>query len=107
MLSLTNLTENFLPGETGEKQPDDETRERWHRRYRAALQRFRQAGIETIRDETAGFEIYVSLRVQWDNLIASLAPLLAYEMEEIDPAGSRPESASERQDFQARSHSAG
>jgi hypothetical protein len=107
MLLLTNLTENFLSGETGEKQPDEQTRERWHRRYQAALQRFRQAGIETIADETAGFEIYVSLRVEWDNLIASLAPLMAYEMEEIDPAGSRPESADEREGFRARSHSAG
>lgn len=107
MLSLTNLTENFLPGETGKKQPDEQTRERWHRRYRAALQRFRQAGIETIADEKAGFETYVSLRAEWDNLIASLAPLLAYEMEEIDPAGSCPESAAERQDFRARAHSGG
>ena len=107
MLLLTSLTDNFLPGETGEKQPDEQTRERWHRRYRAALQRFRQAGIETIADETAGFEIYVLLRAEWDNLIASLAPLLAYEMEEIDPAGSRPESAATRQDFRARAHSAG
>lgn len=107
MLLLTNLTDNFLPGETGEREPDEQTRERWHRRYQAALQRFRQAGIETIADETAGFEIYVSLRSQWDHLIASLAPLLAYEMEEIDPAGSRPETAAERQDFRARSHSAG
>ncbi|HEX8265807.1 MAG TPA: hypothetical protein VF596_10400 [Pyrinomonadaceae bacterium] len=106
MLLLTNLTENFLPGETGKKQPDEQTRERWHLRYQAALERFRQAGIEIIADETAGFEIYV-LRVRWDNLIASLAPLLAYEMEEIDPAGSRPGSAAERQDFRARSHSAG
>lgn len=73
MLLLINLTENFLPGETGEKQPDEPTRERWHRRYQAALQRFRQAGIETIADETAGFEIYVSLRAAWDDLIASLA----------------------------------
>jgi hypothetical protein len=107
MLLLTNLTENFLPGETGKKQPDEQTRERRRRRYRAALQRFRQAGIETVADETAGFEMYVSLRAEWDDLIASLAPVLAYEMEEIDPAGSTPESAAERQDFRARSHSAG
>jgi hypothetical protein len=80
MLLLTNLTENFLPGETGKKQPDEQARERWHRRYQDALQRFRQAGIETIADETEGFEIYVSLRVEWDKLIASLAPLLAYEV---------------------------
>lgn len=107
MLLLANLTENFLPGETREKQPDEQTRERWHRRYQAALQRFRQTGIETIADETAGFEIYVSLRAEWNNLIASLAPLLAYELEEIDPAASRPESVAAQQDFRARSHSAG
>jgi hypothetical protein len=107
MLLLTNLTENFLPGGTEEILPDDRTRERWESRYRTALQRFRQAGIETIEDEAAGFEVYVSLRAEWDNLIASLAPLLAYEMEEIDPAGSRPQSVAERQDFRARAHSAG
>lgn len=107
MLSLTNLTENFLSGETGEREPNEQTRERWHRRYQAALERFRQAGIETVADEKGGFEIYVSLRAEWDDSIASLAPLLAYEIEEIDPAGSRPESATERQDFRDRSHSAG
>lgn len=107
MLSLTNLTDNLLPAKTDGKQPDERTRERWHRRYQAALHRFRQAGIETIADEAAGFEIYVSLRAEWDSLIASLAPLLAYEMDEIDPAGGRPESAAERPNFRARSHSAG
>jgi hypothetical protein len=107
MMSLTNVKDNFLPGETGQKQPDEQTRERWQRRYRAALQRFRQAGIETIADEAAGFEIYVSLRSEWDSLITSIAPLLAYEMDEIDPAGSHPESIAERQDFRARAHSAG
>lgn len=88
MLLLNNLTDNFLPGETGERETDERKRERWHRRYQAALHRFRQAGIETVADETAGFEIYVSLRAEWDDSIASLAPLLAYEMDEIDPAGS-------------------
>ena len=107
MLLLTNLAENFTPGETGKLQPDERTRERWRRRYQAALQRFKQAGIETVEDEAAGFETYVSLRAEWDDSIATLAPLLAYEMEEIDPAGRRPESAAERQDSRARSHSAG
>jgi hypothetical protein len=107
MLSLNNLTGNFVPGDTNEKQPDEQTRERWRRRYRTALQRFRQAGIETISDETAGFDIYVALRAQWDERIASLAPLMAYDMEEIDPAGRRPETAAERQDFRTRAHSAG
>jgi hypothetical protein len=107
MLLLSNLTKNFTPGETSVKQPNEQIRERWHRRYQSALRRFQQAGIETVADKTAGFEIYVSLRAEWDDLIASLAPLLAYEIEEIDPAGSRPESAAERQDFRDRLHSAG
>lgn len=107
MLLLTNLTENFTLGETGKKELDEQTRERWRRRYQAALQRFRQAGIETVADESAGFEIYVSLRAEWDDSIASLAPLLAYEIEDIDPAGCRPESAAERQSFRTRLHSAG
>jgi hypothetical protein len=46
--------------------------------------------------QAAGADSYVSLRAQWDGYITTLAPALAYNMDDIDPAGSRPESAVER-----------
>ena len=106
---LETLAENFLPGDENpaEKQFDEQTRERWRRRYFAAVRRLKQAGIETVADERAGAEIYVSLRAEWYGFVTSLAPLMAYEIEEIDPAGDAPESSDERQDFKARAHSVG
>ena len=109
MLLLKTVTETFFPNGASDfqRRPDEETRDRWRRRYFAALRRLRQAGIETNADEQAGAETYVSLRAEWDNLITTLAPTLAYDMEEIDPAGSRPESADERQELRTRLGSAG
>jgi len=59
----------------------------------AALQRLRQAGLPLVADEEAGAELYVKLRRRWDPLIAALAPAMAYSMDEIDPARSRPQEA--------------
>jgi hypothetical protein len=39
--------------------------------------------------------------------VKTLAAALAYRAEEIDPAGSRPQSVDERQEFSARLHSVG
>ena len=70
--------------------PDAETRARWERRYGAALQRLRDAGIETATDEAAGAVRYAALRTRWDRYIAALAPAMAFDMAEIDPAGAAP-----------------
>jgi hypothetical protein len=98
LMLVTTLEETYLPGGAPRTPdtPDDQTRDRWRRRYFAALRRLRQAGIKTIADEQAGAATYLSLRAQWDGQIKKLAPSLAFDMEEIDPAGSRPESSDER-----------
>lgn len=92
LLLVTTLESTFVPGGLPQPPgpPDGQTRERWRRRYFAGLRRLRQAGIQTIVDEQAGAEEYVSLRVQWDTYIAKLAPSMAYGMDEIDCAGHDP-----------------
>jgi hypothetical protein len=98
LMLVTTLEETYLPGGAPRTldTPDDQTRDRWRRRYFAALRRLRQAGIKTIADEQAGAATYLSLRAQWEGQIKKLAPSLAFDMEEIDRAGSRPESSDER-----------
>ena len=51
------------------------------------LSPLQQAGIRTVADPRAGAERYVALRSEWDPLARQLAPLMAYGMEEVDPAG--------------------
>jgi hypothetical protein len=94
MLLVTALTENFLPEGTPDDPPtlDEATRERWRKRYFAALQKLREANIKTIADEQAGAENYISMRREWEHYITALAPTMAYRMDEIDPAGNPPES---------------
>ena len=109
MLLVKTLGDTFLSGRAQDPQPspDAQTLEGWRRRYSAALRRLEQAGLRTRSDEQAGADLYVSLRAQWDHQVKTLAAALAYRVEEIDPAGSRPQSVDERQEFSARLHSAG
>ncbi|MGH6611916.1 MAG: hypothetical protein ACRECQ_16860, partial [Burkholderiaceae bacterium] len=72
-----------------------------------ALRRLRQAGIQTIADEQAGAETYLSLRAEWDHHIETLAPSMAYSMDEVDPAGSHPETSDDLQEFRALQRSVG
>lgn len=72
------------------EEPDEATRERWRRRYHAAVRRLRQAGVKTYADETVGAEIYASLRAEWDHRMQVLAPAMGYTMKELDPAGNDP-----------------
>ncbi len=92
LLLVTILEGTFLPGGSPDQPepPDGPTQERWSRRYFAGLQRFQQAGIDTVANEQAGAAAYISLRTQWDAYITKLAPALAYSMNEIDRAGSQP-----------------
>jgi len=109
MLLLKTLRDTFLSGNaTGQQAaPDAQTQDGWRRRYSAALRRLGQAGVKTRGDEQAGADLYVSLRAEWDHQVKSLAAALAYRLEEIDTAGSRPQSADERPEFSARLHSVG
>ena len=104
MVLATTLEDTFVPGGAPRRNRDIdvETRDRWRRRYFAALKRFRQVGIQTIEDEEAGAEAYVVLRAGWERHIATLAPCMAYAIEEIDPAGSNPERVEQRPPFKAR-----
>lgn len=109
MLLAKTLRDTFLSGNATNLQaaPDAQTLDGWRRRYSAALRRLGQAGLKTRGDEQAGADLYVSLRAEWDHRVKTLAAALAYRVEEIDTAGSRPQSADERQEFSARLHSAG
>jgi len=83
----------YLPG--GEQSdriahPDDETLDRWHRRYLTAVRRLAEAGIDTTDDQDAGFREYVNLRVRWQRYIEVLASHMAHELAEIDPEGCNP-----------------
>jgi hypothetical protein len=88
---INTLTSTFVPApkeiEEGRSVPDQQTRDGWHDRYGRAVERLQQAGIQTVSDTRAGAERYVLLRSQWDPLVRQLAPLMAYSMSEIDPAG--------------------
>jgi hypothetical protein len=51
----------------------------------------RSAAVRELWWSGAGAEMYIALRAQWEHDIAALAPMMDYAMEEIDPAGTRPE----------------
>jgi hypothetical protein len=70
--------------------PDEATRERWRRRYVAAANRLREAGIKVRADERRGTEIYAALRAEWEHRIRVLAPSMEYTMSEVDPGGMHP-----------------
>lgn len=91
MMLVTTLENTFLPNGAPREdaQPDEQTQERWRARYRAALRRLRDAGVQTTSDPIAGAEAYISCRMQWDHHIVNLAPSMAYDMGEIDTALSR------------------
>src|SRR5205085_12175317 len=79
MRMLTELAVSFLPrGVPDEPDPDPALLERWRQRYRAALVRLRQAGIQTLRDEHAGEEIYLALRARWDRYLRVFSDHMAH-----------------------------
>ncbi|NUQ20082.1 MAG: two pore domain potassium channel family protein [Gemmatimonadaceae bacterium] len=84
------------------EEPDEETRERWRRRYHAAVRRLREAGVKTYADEAVGAEIYASLRAEWDHRLQVVAPAMGYTMKEIDPAGHDPETTDRLPAFEKR-----
>jgi hypothetical protein len=83
LMELKTLAKNVLPKADTEARPDAQTRARWERRYAAALERLRRADIKT---SEAGLDEYITLRCQWDRTITLLAPIFAFDLDEIDPA---------------------
>jgi hypothetical protein len=104
LMLVSTLDETFL--DQAPEAGSDHKAEPWRARYFAAVQRLRQAGLPLVADEGTGAELYVKLRRRWDPLIAALAPAMAYSMDEIDPARSRPQEAERRPPFQERLRSA-
>jgi hypothetical protein len=104
MLLVGMLEEIFLPGEAAEPRSaaDAGDRERWRKRYTAALERMRQADIQTIADPANGFETYVSLRERWDGHVTRLRASMMYEEDEIDKPTYCPEIARARPPFEHR-----
>jgi len=83
----------YLPGgNQGDRvaNPDEETLDRWRRRYIAAVRRLSEAGIDTTDDVDRGFREYVALRVRWQAYIEALAKHMAHDLADIDPAGCNP-----------------
>ena len=105
LMLVSTLDKTFLD-QAPEAGSDPIQAEPWRARYFAAVRRLRQAGLPLVADEEAGAELYVQLRRRWDPLIAALAPAMAYSMDEIDPAGSRPQEAKRRPPFEERLRSA-
>ena len=73
---------------SGEDEPTEEEQQRWRLRYFAAIARLQQADIRTADDERAGAEAYVRARAEWQKYITALAPVMCFEMDEVDTAGS-------------------
>jgi hypothetical protein len=82
--------------------PDAATLERWRRRYLAASERFRSAGIRTRADAEEGIAIYTTLRAQWEHRITWLAPAMEYQLSEVDPGGTHPTTTEGLPDFRNR-----
>jgi hypothetical protein len=82
------LNETFLRtnSEARRVEPDAETRERWAKRFRDAVRRLKEAGIETVGDESAGAEAYIAHRADWDLYLEQLAHATAHKLDEIDVA---------------------
>ena len=83
VLELKTLLKAFVPEADLNSTPPPHLHDQWRRRYAAAVERLRKAGIKT---SEAGAEEYVSLRSKWDRYIELLAPEFALEQEEVDPA---------------------
>ncbi|HEX3760755.1 MAG TPA: hypothetical protein VHW23_18700 [Kofleriaceae bacterium] len=63
----------------------------WRRRYANAIRRLREAGIATVADERAEADRYIALRERWVREVATLALAMGFELEEVDPAGWKPD----------------
>ncbi|HEU0054491.1 MAG TPA: hypothetical protein VFQ39_14990 [Longimicrobium sp.] len=103
LILATSLGKGFVPGGVSEEtEPDATEKERWRRRYAAAVRRLRQAGAPVTDDERAGAETYLALRARWYPHVATLAPAGGYSPGDVDPAGFDPEASDRRPDFRGR-----
>jgi hypothetical protein len=87
LMLLSTLQRTFIR-RSPERQREHTARnaEDWRLRYSAALHELRRGGLTVVENDVRGVEAYIDMRSGWDPLIASLAPTMAYSMDEIDPA---------------------
>jgi hypothetical protein len=107
MKTVVELSIVFLPGGIPEHEPDEATKELWRRRYRAACERLRQAGIQTMADQRAGEDVYINLRARWHRYIEVFAEHMMHSLDVIDPIGSCPEETQRRPESQHRLRAVG
>lgn len=67
--------------------PDASTLQAWRRRFKAAIDKLHEAGIETCPDEESGFARYVKFRSQWQPRVDAYRDFAAFDPEEVDPIG--------------------
>jgi len=103
LLATTQEKKSRIAGAADEAHPPtEEDVKRWHRRYRAAVRRLREAGVATTEDEDKGADEYVTFRSQWDFQLMRAMQLMGYSPEEIDPTAHHPEMSDERSPFAER-----
>jgi hypothetical protein len=88
MRAMQMMAKTFLgqPAE-GDVDVDEATADRWRRRFGAAAERLRAAGIETARDEDAAAERYVALRRQWQGYVDGFIRFMQRTKQEVEPSG--------------------
>jgi hypothetical protein len=65
------------------EQEEEETRQRWHRRYEQTLARLRESDIGVRHDTEQGGEEYRSQREEWESKLRRLALHLGYDWDEV------------------------
>ncbi len=60
----------------------------WRVRFETAYERLAAAGIRVAPDRARASDRHVAMRTRWDALVCCVAEYAAYDMAEIDPAGS-------------------
>jgi hypothetical protein len=91
MHALAEFAGVYLPGgppAVGDQ--DQRVTAAWQRRYHAAVDHLRRAGISVTPDEQDGADRYVALRRGWDSYVMGFAHYMEHEYQEIDPTGADP-----------------
>ena len=65
------------------KQEEEETQQRWHRRYEQTVTRLREEGIGIRRDKEQGWVEYRTQREEWESELRRLSLHLGYDWDEV------------------------
>lgn len=87
LMLVCTLEKTFLPGDPRDPAIEPDRSAMWRSSCADAIAHLGGAGLPVTNDRASAGEAYVTVRAEWDQHIARLAPALGYEMAEIDPAG--------------------